>query len=298
VPGATSKDAPAIFVRAQGSDDVHAIRLGPVPAAERADRGGHDFFPSLSLLGAGSRPADMALFESADGPRLLVAAAGSRDAFVIDARGGRTTRVPLDTPATLIFTFEAAAPGDPQARRRALLLSFGSDARNAHFLDLERIDERGARNLDSRSIGAPAIDALHFPDRGLVILVHSPGAGPIFSVLDLARRTVAPIFSPATQGGLVLAPPATDKIWLGLASSSLLGFVDLRTLQTGQVRLDAPVSAILPFPRGHDGRSRVMVHHPGTSGYVTVLDADTPDRAGARSAVGFLLTDLLHRGGQ
>jgi hypothetical protein len=31
-------------------------------------------------------------------------------------------------------------------------------------------------------------------------------------------------------------------------------------------------------------------------GYLTVLDADQPDRKGARSAYGFLLTDYLERG--
>src|SRR5205814_1209822 len=85
---------PAVYVRAAGANDIYALRLLPVAPAERAP-GGNDFTPALSQLAAGTAPADMALFDSADGPRLLVVSPGSSDAFVIDARTSRSTRIAL-----------------------------------------------------------------------------------------------------------------------------------------------------------------------------------------------------------
>jgi hypothetical protein len=287
---------PAIYVRAAGANDVYALRLLPLAAADRVP-GGNDFTPALSQLAAGTGPSDMALFESAAGTRLLVVAPGSRDAFVIDARTSRSTRIPLDDAASRIHLFEAMGPGDAQARPRALLVGTGLESRTLGFLDLDQLELQGSRNLDSRPMGSPALEAHLFPARGLAVVIHrAQPSMPGVSVIDLSRRTVAPIFAEAPPARIAFGPAAPDKIWVGSESGNRLGFISLASLAPGEVRLDAPVAAVLPLARAADGKSRVVVVHAGSAaGHLTVLDADAPDRATARVIKGFLLQDLLER---
>ena len=284
---------PAIYVRVKGANDIYALRLLPVAPAERAPDG-NDFTPGLSQLAAGTGPADMALFDGTDGPRLLVVSPGSSDAFVIDARTSRSTRIALDEPANRIHLFEGSGPGDPKSRARALLIGTGLPSRSISFLDLDQLETLGRRNLDSRAMGAAAVESLFFPARGLAVALHrsQPGAAGV-SVIDLAQRTVAPIFAEVPPSRMA---PAADKIWVAPASGDRLGFLSLTTLAPGEVRLDAPVTEILPLGKGADGKSRVVVVHGNDpAGSVTVLDGDKPDRATARAMVGFLLQDLLER---
>jgi hypothetical protein len=284
---------PAIYVRADGANDIYSLRLLPLAAAERAP-GGNDFTPALSQLAAGTAPADMALFDSAEGPRLLVVSAGSSDAFVIDARTSRSTRIALDEPASRIHLFEGTGPGDPKSRPRALLIGTGLDSRSISFLDLAELELQGRRNLDSRPMGAPALDSLFFPARGLAVVLHraQPGSAGV-SVIDLSQRTVAPILAEVPPSRIA---PSADKIWVGPTSGTRLGFINLITLAPGEVRLDAPITAILPLPKGADGKNRVVVvHGDNPAGSLTVLDGDQPQRATAHALVGFLLQDLLER---
>src|SRR5262249_47964601 len=154
--------------------------------ADPADGSPNDYRPVLSLLAAGSGPADMALFDTSDGTRLLVVAPGSRDAFVVDARSARTTRLPLDAAATRIYGFTGASPGDTKTQPRALLLGAGLGTRTASFLDLERVDDLRTRNLDTRPIGEPAVDAVALT--GEILIAHrGQQGGAAFSVIDLQR---------------------------------------------------------------------------------------------------------------
>jgi hypothetical protein len=284
---------PAVYVRVQGANDIYALRLLPVAPAERAPNG-NDFSPALGLLAAGSGPADMALYETADGPRLLVVSPSSRDAFVIDARSSRSTRIELDDAANRIHIYESTGPGDPKSRARALLIGTGVEVRTVSFLDLDQLEVQGRRNLDSRPMGAPALEALFFPARGQAVVLHraQPRMAGV-SVIDLAQRTVAPIFAEVPPSRIAAT---LDKIWVATDSGDRLGFINLMTLAPGEVRLDAPVTAILPLARAADGKSRVvLVHGADPIGSVTVLDGDKPDRATARAIHGFLLQDLLER---
>jgi hypothetical protein len=284
---------PVVYVRVQGANDIYALRLLPVAAAERAPNG-NDFTPALGLLAAGTGPADMALYDTADGPRLLVTSPGSRDAFVIDARTSRSTRIALDDAASRIHIFESTGPGDPKSRARALLLGTGIEARTISFLDLDQLELQGRRNLDSRQMGAPALESLFFPSRGQAVVLHraQPGTAGV-SVIDLSQRTVAPIFAEVPPSRLAATP---DKIWVGPESGERLGFINLMSLAPGEVRLEDAISGILPLPRAADGKSRVVVVHGGDpAGSLTVLDADKPERATARRIKGFLLQDLLER---
>jgi hypothetical protein len=64
------------------------------------------------------------------------------------------------------------------------------------------------------------------------------------------------------------------------------------------VWLDQPIDSItaLAKPSGDSHRYLVLENSdPNSYGSLTFLDADNPDRAGARSARGFLFTDTLAR---
>jgi hypothetical protein len=128
-------------------------------------------------------------------------------------------------------------------------------------------------------------------ERKAIVLHRGAGAGtPGMSVVDVERRTVAPIVAGVPLSSVVLGPAGSDKIWLPPSSGVQLPFIALSTLETHAVRLDAAIEAVLPVAKS------VVVVHPSAAGQVTVLDANAPDRATARAAAGFLLADLLERG--
>jgi hypothetical protein len=238
----------------------------------------------------------MALFDTPEGRRLLVVSPGSgvARASVIDARTSRSTPLQLDAPATRILMFDAVSPAEPQVRRRALLVGVGGAAQVA-FLDLDRLEELGTRNLDTRAMGAVPNAVLPLLDRGLVVIQHGSGGGAGgLSVVDLARRTVAPLVA-AAGSRVVVGPAGSDRLWVVPGTDARLGFLTLPALQANEVRLDAGVRQVLPLDRGKDGRTRVVVDHPGAGGRLTVLDADKPERVTARSLAGFLYTDLARR---
>jgi hypothetical protein len=77
-------------------------------------------------------------------------------------------------------------------------------------------------------------------------------------------------------------------------------YLDLAgNLQGREVILDQTIVSITPLAsKSGDGKRHLVLemYDPMNVGYLTVLDADQPDRKGARSAYGFLLTDYLERG--
>lgn len=300
--------SPRLFVRASGSNDIYALRLDPVDAMERAgDQLKNDYRPSLQLLTAGSNPAAMvaydAVTEDPNGgggskvvPRLLVAAQGSRDAHVIDVDSGHVIRVPLATAMDRIQLFRAPDPSGGEEHLRALLSGTGST--QLAFLDLDAVDLRGTRALSTSSMGRPATAVMIIGDGGrhLALVAHGGGDGAVLSVVDLVRGTVSPIFSAGAGGSHVLGRMPDAKVYFAPAGGLLtLGYLGLDTLDTGEVRLDAPIAQILPLAPGAGGQKVALVH-PSQTGHVTVLDAEAPERGTARSIRGFLLWDLIERG--
>lgn len=303
----TSSHEPAIYVRADGTEDIYVLRL--TAAAERAP-GANDFTPSLSQLTAGVLPLDMALVGDPEDPRLLVLAA-SGDAWIFNARTSQQTRVSLAEPGVAsqaapnrIFLFEGQSPAEPKARPRALLLGENTGRRNVTFVDLDGIEEQRTKNLDLRPMGAAVARTHFFPAQGVALVEHAPGSGSTgFSVIDLVRRTVAPIVASIALGGIHVGPAdpgGPARMWIAPAAGmsgldTHLSFLDLDSFSPGDVRLDARIGGVMPFARDTDGKLRVLVDHGSATGHVTIVDGDAPDRATARTARGFLLNDLLQR---
>ncbi len=283
-----------IYVRADAANDVYALRLEPALIMGATD---NDFHLALTLLAAGTRPSDMARYDSIDGSRLVVTAAGSNDVFVIDVDSSLTTRIPLGISADHVTLFDAVAPGDAKVRTRALIVGTAAESPQIAFLNLDHVEQQGARNLGTLSLGAGAVGLQVLPDRNQAVVLHRSVAGaPGMTVVDLAHQTAAPIFAEAPVSGVTRGAPGSEMLWIAAMNSNRLGFLGLTNLTAGEVRLDAVVQGVVVLAKSNDGHSRVVAIHQGEGGDITVLDADKPERATARHATGFLLTDLLDRG--
>lgn len=283
-----------IYLRAAASNDIYVLRLNAVTPA---DAGANDYRPTINQLAAGRSPADIALFGEPGARRLLVVSPGSRDARVIDARANTITTVPLDAPASRILLFTAAAPGDPSPRLRALLYAPDGYTQALSFLELTDIDARRAQNVETLNLGRAVQSALPLLDRAVVMLGHANGGGGgQLSLLDLARRTAAPIFAEVTLSG---AQFDSDRrsLWIAPRGSQRVGFIDLQTFRPGELRLDAPADDVIPLRGDTAGRNRVVALHEGAGGWISVIDANDPRRETVRSHRAFLLTDLLDREG-
>jgi hypothetical protein len=130
-------------------------------------------------------------------------------------------------------------------------------------------------------------------ERGVVVAHNGSGSGGL-SVIDLERRTVAPLVTePLHQ--LRPGAAATDDLWLVPAARDRLGLLRVGRLVAEEVRLDQRVEAVLPLAPTASGKRYVAVDHGQLGGGVTLIDADKPAREGARSLVGFLYTDVLEK---
>jgi hypothetical protein len=285
----TSASDPTIFLRVEGSNDIVALRLvpSPEPRAERAN----DFRPVLSLLGSGGRPSDIALYDTPDGVRLLLLAPDTSEAAVIDPVTSRVTSFRLDAAADRVVLYEGTSPAESQRRPRALLLAPGGG--QVGFLDLDQLEQRRGQNLELRPMSGPVSQFVPLPDRGVVVANHSGGSIGL-SVIDLERRTVAPLQT--EQLGEVLPGPApADELWVVPRTRVRVGRLLLSRLTAEEVRVDMPVNAVLPLAPSAGGRRYVVLDHARDGGAITVVDADKPERQTARSLIGFLHTNLLDR---
>ena len=281
-----------VYARAEQSNDVYALRLAPV-TPDGPDS--NDFRPTINQLAAGRNPSDMALIGEASARKLLVVSPGSRDARVIDARANTTVTVPLDAVANRILLFAAPSPRDATVAPRALLYATGGLASAVSFLELTDLDARRGQNVETVQLSRPVLSALDLPERGAVMLDHaSAGSTGQLSLLDLARRTVSPIFAEVPLQGATFDSDR-QRLWVAPSYTARMGYIALDTFGPGEVRLDEPATRVIPLPGAMGRPGRVVALHPASAGSLTVLDAANPQRETARVVRGFLLDSLLDR---
>lgn len=280
---------PTLYVRGDDSNDVYVLRLGTVPPPAP---GASDLRPTINQLAAGRNPSDMLLIGTGTDRRLLVVSPGSSEARVIDARSNASTVITLDAPADRIYPFTGAAPDDPMTTPRALLYSLRGFVQTVTFLDLTNVEARGRQNAETVRLSAGANAVLPLPDRGAVMFSHTSGSSGL-SLLDLQRRTTAPIVSEVTLNGARF-DANQQTLWVAPYGNERVAWVDLRTFHPAELRLDAGAVNILPVPDA--GTGRIVVVHGGQSGHVTLLDARDPRRESAVTLHGILLEALFDRG--
>lgn len=285
---------PKIYLRAQGSDDVFAISIEASVASGEAAQ--NDFSLNFSQLGAGSGagPTDIKAFTDDGKTRLLVAAPGNGTAVVIDADSDRTTTIGLPVPASQILLFNGPKPSDSTPAERALLYTPGGQS--VVFLDLAGLGTETNRSGNAEQLQVPQDYAkLTVIDDNTVMLLHQSTG---LSLLDLADRSLSPITGP----NVVNAVPDLElkKLWL-TPPGDRLGFLDIpesadsqgaRSFHPNEVRLDAPINTFVRVPSAH--HPKVALTHPGSTGYMTVLDANKPADLGSAYAVsGYLFEGVL-----
>ncbi|MDB4931539.1 MAG: hypothetical protein JWM10_4023 [Myxococcaceae bacterium] len=283
-------DNATMYLRADQSNDLYVLRLVTV-TPENATA--NDFRPALNQLAAGVRPADLALFGEANARKLLVVSPGSRDARVIDTVANTTTVVPLDAVANRVLLFNGPSPRSPAPALRALLYATAGVASAVSFVELTDIESRRSQNVETLQLGRITNQALALPERGVVMFGHPTSAMGSLSLLDLGRRTAAPIFS---EAALENARFDDDRqaLWVAPQSGQRLGFIELTNFRPGEIRLDAPIVDVIPVARGM--ARRVVALHDAPDGWITVVDGTDVTRERSRSLRGFLLTGLLDEG--
>jgi hypothetical protein len=283
-------DAPEIYVRGSGSDDVFVFNLAERPPSDEVEEGGehNDFRPFIDQLGIGGRPSDMVLYAAgADGARLLVLANGSQ-AAVVTAGTSQVTSVELPEEASRALLFEGASPRDREMAQRALLYREGGA--EVTFLDLEDLEARGSRNLEVLPLDRPIVRLIPMPnpEEQRVLIIHGDDG---VSLVDLEGRTISPLTSSA-QLTDALFDATRSQLWVGPSGQPFVGLLELDTGETPEVLLDEDVDRLVPmFDAGH-----MVVLHRSAVGHLTVLDAERPTRESARSLRGFVVADLLDRG--
>jgi hypothetical protein len=282
-----SPDTPELYVRGSSSNDVFVFNLSARPGDDpTADGQAHnDFRPSIDQLGVGGRPSDMALYGSGSGARLLVLAADTQEASVVDASTSQVTSVSLPNSASKLLLFDATSPHDSQIATRALL--YQPNASALMFLDLADLETRGSRNLEQLALERPIVKVIPMLEEHLALVIHDTGG---VSLVDLAGRTVSPIRSTAPLQD-ALFDAARHRLWVGPSGQDRLGWLDLETGATHELPLDTDIQRVVPM----FGKERVAVVHDSSVGYVTVLNATDPKRETATSLRGFLIAGLLER---
>lgn len=283
-------DNATMYLRADQSNDLYVLRLLTVtPESATAN----DFRPSLNQLAAGVRPADLALFGEATARKLLVVSPGSRDARVIDTVANTTTVVPLDAVANRVLLFNGPSPRSATPELRALLYSTRGVGSAVSFVELADIESRRSQNVETLQLGRVINQALPLPERGVVMFGHPTSSTGSLSLLDLGRRTAAPIFS---EVALENARFDDDRqaLWVAPPTGERLGYVELTNFRPGEIRLDAPITDVIPVSGGTS--RRVVALHDAADGWITVVDGTDVTRERSRSLRGFLLTGLLDEG--
>jgi hypothetical protein len=282
-----------IYLRSEKSDDIYIIDL------LQSSGKSNDFWPTIKMRKSGGTSSDIALYQEVEGEgasetraaRLLVVSEQAQRVSIIDPSTGNVSYVSLGFAANRALIFNATAPFDAETAPRALLYNDAARSSLVGFLDLVRVRERGAQNLEIKDLAAPFGTLLSLNAQQPQVALVQPGSG--IKILDLADRTVDPIATGPLAG--VLLDPQGKTLWLPSAPDSTervqLGFIDVDTRDTGYVLLDASIEKVVPIASGD--KRRVVVTHPSEVGYVTVLDGKAPKRDTAVTLQGFLVAGAL-----
>jgi hypothetical protein len=215
-----------IYQIAAGSNDVMHIDLA---------LGGAELQASLDQVAAGSAPADLLLFDSTDGLRVLVVNSGAPEIAVLDPGTGSGFSVPLAAWALRITPLTGA-----DGRARAVLTP-GGIGNYFDVIDLLDLPKKKGKALRHEVAGASFGDLLVAD--GQILLRHG-GAGGL-TLYDPVERRFTTFSGIGDVRGLRATP---GRVWvLGTASGkTLLASIDLADLHATSLVLggDAEVAAL------------------------------------------------------
>ncbi|WP_428263453.1 hypothetical protein [Haliangium sp.] len=273
-----------VYVRSEGADDVLEILI---QAESRAggEPDDNDFQPALAELGAGGGPADIAVYDDADGRRLVLAATpGTRELVVIDADTGGFRLIAVPDPVDRVLLFP---PGPDATPRVAVLASLGAGLARVHLLHLDRVtDELAPAELTEVDVSEPVLDVVPVPGRELGMLVHDD-ARTVLGLLDVSIGTVAPLQGVGRLDTYAFSTAGTHLIG-ATAGIERVGFLDLDNLHPSDLRLDDAPQRVFAIPTG-----AVFIDHGDPFGRATILPSPMATRDQAQVLTGFLMNGLL-----
>lgn len=295
-------ERPAIFVLAEGSDDIFQISLDATTATSK----GNDFRASLTLIGVGAVPSDAAFYGPTSDQKLLVVSPRQQQIVAINPSTGQSTFIPAPIAVDRVYVFKGKSPRDSKVEDRAFLVNQSARLSTVMFADLATIENAPSLAVESWTISS-AVGEVTLLSQGLALLTqkNTNSQGEI-SLVNLEDRTFPPIESGGRIVNTWVETGARDRLWT-TSDNRRLNYVDLvnpdkAALVTGEVVLDSVPSMLIPLPKASsDGHRYLVVGKTNSSnspsfGDITILDADAPTRKTARSLKGFLLTDSLERG--
>jgi hypothetical protein len=291
-------DRPAIYVLAEGSNDIFHVSLDANDAPKGND---NDFRATLSLMGAGQSPRSMALYGEGNARRLLVASPASQQIVVLNPKTGDSTPIQIAMAPDTIFTFTGASPKDTKPKERALLLNLGSGSNVVAFADLENIESSKEMGLESWPASANLQRATPLSaQKGVLVEYKGNSASAGLSLVDLEERTILPMGATGMLGAIAVDPTQNGRVWSSGMDRRLV-YIDIAkgVFLPGEVRLDDPIASVIALPKPSADAIRYVfaLHGQGNRvGGLTVLPADKPTRADARSIFGFTFANYLDRG--
>jgi hypothetical protein len=293
-----------MYVRLTGTKDGTGVK--DIFQITLTDTATGDFRASLSMLAVGSAPADMVLYGVGKLARLAVVAPDSKSLVVIDPNTSSSVSVSMAIPANRIVPFDGGS--------RAMLLDLNRGSTSVLFADFGVVQTAGGLPLGQYSIRGAATQVNSLVSQGIALLWFGKSAsGAILSVVSL---TQTPSFFDYNSSSALGTPylevrDSSSRLWSvdspsdGLpAPNSGLHYLDVLAGASKNnpttIWLDQTIRSItaLTKPSANGTRYLVLEHNPSSQdpyGDLTFVDADNPERATARTAYGFLLTDYLGR---
>ncbi|MGC4069801.1 MAG: hypothetical protein QM784_35115 [Polyangiaceae bacterium] len=271
-------DHGTFYLIQQRISDLRVLNLdNPIEGKE------NDFWPSWNQLPLDSNSAsDLVLYEDHQEPRVLVAV--SNQVRIIDSNDSRV--VPINTPAAVqrFYSFEGAAPNDPESKQRVLGWAQGATA--FVFIELTDLESRGTRNMEVVEVGASIREVLPLSSLELIVSFANGGIG----VFDLQNRRFTP-FTSTVELTSALIESDGKRVWVGAAADRQVGYFEPRTLEASSMRLDDPIQEMFLFESG--SKRRIVVAHDDPWGKFTVVDGAKLSRANATVVEGFLLDGVV-----
>jgi hypothetical protein len=275
------------YLRSDNARDVLEILINYEPPSAE-DPNDNDYRPALAELGAGGGPADIAVYDDAEGQRFVLAVTpNTREVVIIDADTAQFSTVATPDPIDRVILF----PNDPDVVPRvALLASIGSRLPRVHLLSLDGItDELVQADLTTIDLDQPVLDVVPVPGRELGMIVHDDDR-TVLGLLDVAFGSVSPLQGVGRLDSYDFSPDGKYLIGASL-NVNRVGFLELANLHPSDMRLDDEPERVFALSNG-----AIFVDHGDPFGRATIIPEPGAKRSESMVLTGFLLTDLIDEG--
>jgi hypothetical protein len=280
-------DDARIAVRVEGDSNVYLVDLLPV-APEDAATSPQPYRAVPNVVFVGGTPSDLA-FVRTDGGLRLAAVVPSKSALtLIDPVTGMATDVPLGGPFTRISLVTDVVGQGQDGSDVALLWS--SMLPSLAFVSLGATVGKPYKSVEPLVLPAPVSEVLDVPAPNRHLKVLGAPERTSFTVLDLKRRTAAPLVAAATDTEVRVSPDGR-RTWFFSPGYGELAVADFGSLHPQNLVLSHPIADVFDVARRDGGRALVALHSTG-AGTFTVIDAANPSLTTAREYAGVFEGDL------